>query len=153
MKFRLRFSLRTLFITVTFVAIFLFWIMWQEKIVRHRQLLLRDLEAARTDLYDPYNPVQRQNGPLYLYELRFWAGDFPSVPWYRKVLGDRAKSSFDLPVAMSPERVQEYCQAFPEAQISQQVPATPHAVLQPGDDAYEMLRAERDTQAAKNSQN
>jgi hypothetical protein len=113
---------------MAFVAIVLFWVMGQVKTVRDRRLLLQALEAERTDLYDPYIPIQRLEGPLYVYEVRLWLGDFPRIPWYRKILGDRAQSSILLPFAMAPEKVQQYCSAFSEANVSQQaLPRVPHA--------------------------
>jgi hypothetical protein len=120
---RPRYSLRMLFAIITALAL---WLGWQESIIHRRQRLCRMLEEWVGQQFKPYNdfPVARQNGNFDI-EYVIYHDDLqtpllfgpPSIPWYRLILGDQNHYSICLPHDATPEEVQEFKDAFPEASV------------------------------------
>ena len=113
-----RFSLRTLFIFVTIVCI---WLGFQVSTVYHRKRLLSRLDPA-VGRYPTFKTVMRRDefgiGPAVLEGEFSMDGDYqPS--WIRRALGDHFVSVILLPESMTPEEVRSYRDAFPESIISQ----------------------------------
>ena len=106
--FRLRFSLRTLFVIVTVFGI---WLGWQMSIVRERKNMRTVLEAACGPDGKPYSQVW--NNSLISYGIRHY-----QLPWLRKILGDEPVPIICLPPTMTPDQREHFKQSFPEAWIS-----------------------------------
>jgi hypothetical protein len=97
------FSLRTLLIVVTLLAIPLGWIGYQAKIVRERTALLKKIEDSH-GLSLPFDALYAFPGPNTLNFVRRWSGDEP--------IGEIVLSD-----TIQPADVQEILDAFPEANI------------------------------------
>ena len=96
---RLRFSLRTLFVVVTVVCV---WLGWQVPIVRDRHGLLRW--------------VRDFEGPV----LTAGPEDDESLelPFFRRLIGDRAVTFIGFPSdVVSMEEIRRIERAFPEAEV------------------------------------
>jgi hypothetical protein len=89
-----QFSLRSLIIAVTLLALLSGYVVRQRAFVTERQQFLDD--SARYVAYD-------DNGP--------------EVPWVRRLLGDRAILEIDLDLASDKGERQQIAALFPEAQI------------------------------------
>ena len=93
---RPRFTLRTLFVVVTLLAIPCAWVGWQAKIVRDRKAKLAEIEAV----------VGR--GAIFLVTP-------PSnLPLHRRIFGDEEIEALWLKVSMQTDDIQKL---FPEARI------------------------------------
>jgi hypothetical protein len=95
-----QFSLRTLMIVVTLLAVVCGYVGWQAKIVRNRKLVM--------------NWIATHNGETALNRKHSGAPDYwPSIPWLRRLLGDRAIAGLNIgPLSAEDEaRIRE---AFPE---------------------------------------
>jgi hypothetical protein len=114
-----RFSLRTVFLAMTVLAL---WLGWNLNAVHQRQTLLKKLVANRS--------IQVVSSDEYI--ARFPAGIPPlpvaSVSIVRRWLGDRAIQqiwyTWYAPAAPSPEQHKRLSELFPEADI-QEIPAEP----------------------------
>ncbi len=84
-RFRPRFSLRTLFVALTIASIALGWLAWQANIVRHRQQMRAQIEAAGGAIF--FGSVDWRHSPL-VTELR--QGNYKyQQPALHRWLGDR----------------------------------------------------------------
>jgi hypothetical protein len=102
-----QFSLRTLLIGVTLLAIPLGYVGWQAKIVRHRRELIRQVVAAGSYV-----------GFDFALELE------DSIPWLRRILGDEPIRLFGL-LGATGEKREEISAAFPEANVQRWVGILP----------------------------
>jgi hypothetical protein len=100
MKFRPRFGLRTLFLAITAISV---WLGWQCSIARERKhwfatYFTTERGCAYPECFDgrPYKP---------------------SVNWMRQILGDQACACIDLPGNAPDQFVRDVRHAFPEAYI------------------------------------
>jgi hypothetical protein len=102
-----QYSLRSLMIGVTLLAVPCGYIGWQAKIVRERKSLLERIDGV--------------NGPILSHsEVIDGFGDhagFVELPWIRKSMGDIPIDLIDLIHDAPPEIVREIKAAFPEAAI------------------------------------
>jgi len=89
-----RFSLRSLFVLLTLVGL---WLGWDVPIIRQRQALLRHVA-------------------VYQYESPRM-GEFAAVPWHRRVLGDEAVGVIYVNRPAGREYIQRAKQLFPEAHV------------------------------------
>jgi hypothetical protein len=108
-----QFSLRTLMIVVTLLAVLCGYVGWQAKIVRHRRELIRQVVAAGSYV-----------GFDFALELK------DSIPWLRRLLGDEPIRLFGLLGATGDKR-EEISAAFPEADVQ--------LWLRPIEPAYHLL--------------
>jgi hypothetical protein len=108
-----QFSLRSLMIGVTLLAVPLGYVGWQAKIVRHRRELIRQVVAAGSYV-----------GFDFTLELE------DSIPWLRRRLGDEAIRLFGL-LGATGEKREEISAAFPEADVQ--------IWLRPIEPAYHLL--------------
>ena len=92
---RFQFSLRTLLIVVTLLAIPCGYVGWQAKIVRERN-----------EFISRYNCT-----------LSSWSAFYhdPAIPWIRRFLGDEAWVAIDLPISTSNNELNRAAELFPEA--------------------------------------
>jgi hypothetical protein len=114
-----RFSLRTMFIFVTIIDV---WLGFQVSTVYHRKRLLSRLDPA-VGRYPTFKTVMRRddefgNGPAVL-EGEFSMDGEHQPSWIRRALGDHFVPVILLPESMTPEEVRAYRDAFPESIISQ----------------------------------
>lgn len=101
-----RFSLRSLFVLVTLVGV---WLGYQMSIVRERQALLASI-VARGGIVTETDPSAAR------------MPDIEDIPWYRRILGDRAVASIgmgaEIPSGVAyPATVGRVLRAFPEAEV------------------------------------
>jgi autotransporter translocation and assembly factor TamB len=89
-----QFSLWTLMIVVTLLAVPLGYVGWQAKIVRERNTLAESLTTL--------GRTQTKNG---------------NIPWLRRMLGDSVYDHITLCRSASDELMAEYMATFPEAVI------------------------------------
>jgi hypothetical protein len=108
-----RFSLRTLFALVTLVSV---WLAYETTIVRKRRQLRRDLEAVVANRWNACNTVVGYSGDAM---IRFSEAEESSIPWLRRIFGDKPATAICLPAAMTDEQAVEYKRYFPEARFSQ----------------------------------
>jgi hypothetical protein len=94
---RFQFSLRTLMIGVTLLAVPLGYVGWQAKIVRERKAMLSHIWK-----------VNRR---------ALWSETRMSVPWVRRLLGDYPVRLIELPRHADLEEPQQIQALFPEATI------------------------------------
>ena len=101
---RPRYSLRTLFVLMTGIAI---WLGWQVGIVRER----KNMRVVLEGVYEkPYSQIWNSgliSSGIHPYELS----------WIRKVLGDQVAPVLCLPSAMTLEQQERFKKVFPEAWI------------------------------------
>jgi hypothetical protein len=97
-----QFSLRTLMIVVTVLAVPLGYFGWQAKIVRERRELLNWITQTGGKAY-----------PLVSEQV----GRYGEVPLLRRLLGDRTIGAIKLPHSVAPEERQSIQRAIPEAEI------------------------------------
>jgi hypothetical protein len=101
MRFRPRFSLQTLFILVAIASIPMGWIAWQVRVVAER----RDIKAMLKERNLGVNGLPTFVPP----------DQEPSVPWYRKRLGDSTTAGVYLNSnAFSPSEIQNIKDVYPE---------------------------------------
>jgi hypothetical protein len=113
-----RFSLRTMFVLVTIIGV---WLGFQVSTVYHRKRLLSRLDPA-VGRYPTFRTVMRRDefgyGPAVLEgEISMDGEHQPS--WIRRALGDHFVPVILLPDSGTPEEVMAYRDAFPESMISQ----------------------------------
>ncbi len=103
-RFRFRFSLRGLMITVTIVSVVGGCLASQYRIVR-----LRKATVARID----------EAGGGRRYESDDTIDRYPqtTLPWIRRILGDRAITEIFLPLHIDPANRRRIEEAFPEAKV------------------------------------
>ena len=110
-----RYSLRTLFVLVTILCVYL---AWQVRIVQQRKQLLAKIEAASGARFQPFNTIAQLDaifvlgGPVQFPDQR-------RVSFIRRLLGDRTVPIICLPAAMSADDLATYKKAFPEAVVTQ----------------------------------
>ena len=102
---RFQFSLRTLLIAVTVLAIPCGWLGWQAKIVRDRIATAREIEHEGGRLRSFINTG-----------VVPWPKTPPTQPWYRRLFGDAIVDCIDLPPSMT-SRQNEIQEQFPESEI------------------------------------
>ena len=101
---RIGFSRRSLLIAVAIIAIPIIWFGWQWRIVQQRKAVM-DMVWQRN---------QWLNGRENFVPMEQW----PTLPWYRKLLGDSTCSGFYLDGdAFSKEEILEVKETFPEMQF------------------------------------
>ena len=111
---RFQFSLRTLLIVVTLLAIPCGYVGWQAKIVREREAMLDKIRTENDKDHRPF--LIRFNWNFDLDDEMGIEADAASFPWCRKLLGDRPVETVYLPESMR-ERRNEVSELFPEAKI------------------------------------
>jgi hypothetical protein len=98
----LQFSLRTLLIGVTLLAVPCAYVGWQAKIVRDRRALLDSIKAAgggdETAMF--YNSASP-----------------PPPPWLRRILGDETVELLLVPPATNEETMARIHRLFPDTRI------------------------------------
>src|SRR5262245_2494076 len=119
-----RYSLRTLFVIVTALALFLGW---QERIIQKRQQLCRRLEQQVGQRYKPYNtlPVASASAnndieyTLYDFDIHDAVNpeDIKTIPWYRRLMGDQPRYLICLPPEATQAEEEEFKREFPEADV------------------------------------
>jgi len=94
-----RFSLRTMFVVVTLVAVFLAWLGWELSYIRERKAWLR-----QNDFYGLVTGVT------------VWKGSSgkAQIPWWRTMLGDEAVGVIQFPAHWPDEQCDHAMQLFPE---------------------------------------
>jgi hypothetical protein len=104
----LRFSLRTMFVLITAVSI---WLGWTVSVVRERKSVLGDMRATPGFDVAPAGSTTYVGGP---------APPTPTIPWLRKWLGDEAIESIWFPADHIPTayEVRYLERLFPEATLS-----------------------------------
>jgi hypothetical protein len=110
-----RFSLRTLFVLVTIVGI---WLGLQVRTVMHRKQMLAFLDAECAGKFNPYDRIFRPDNECVLdgpVELT----DKPRVSFIRRLLGDRTVPIICLPTSMTSDDVLQFTCTFPDAFITQ----------------------------------
>jgi hypothetical protein len=112
----LQFSLRTLLIGVTLLALVpCGYIGWQAKIVRERIALLTWLEKRKpidAPLITPdWDIAQNENNR---WDVQFNDDD---LPWWRRLLGDHEVTSIRFPRLATEEEIARVRAAFPESSI------------------------------------
>jgi hypothetical protein len=106
MKFRPRFSLRTLFLIVTVAAAVLGWLDWQRRIVIQRRQLMDELNACIT-----WPQAYRvQGGPD-----KWMHFDTDQPTWVQKEFGDVSYGIIILPENASDDLVRRTKYLFPNA--------------------------------------
>ena len=111
-RFRPRFSLRTLFVALTIAGIALGWLAWQANIVRHREQMRAQIEAAGGAIF--FDSVDWMHSPD-VRELR--KGDYQlQVSAIRRWLGDRRIGFIGFNRQLT-EADRQAIEAFPEAQV------------------------------------
>jgi hypothetical protein len=100
-----QFSLRSLLIFVTVLAILFAYVGWQAKIVRARLAVLKELKTVvngqRTGFIEHIADDPRH-----------------SIPWIRKILGDEPMNCIFLPLSTEKEYRQRIRETFPEADVA-----------------------------------
>ena len=112
---RFRFSLRTLFVLVTVLCI---WLGSQASTVYHRRQLLSRLDPVVFRGFPKYKTIMWGGNPCVVEGEYSTAGEH-QISWIRRVFGDKLVPIIGLPERMSPEEVKEFKSAFPESLISQ----------------------------------
>jgi hypothetical protein len=103
----LQFSLRTLLIGVTFLAVPCAYVGWQAKIVRERHAMIERIITADRGFLSDDNEL-RPNAPK---------SASNSIPCLRRLLGDVAIWEIWLPISTTPGTRREVQAVFPEARI------------------------------------
>jgi hypothetical protein len=98
-----QFSLRTLMIGVTLLAVVCGYVGWQAKIVRQRR-------AMGVEINNMQGP-----GALMAADKTFYPDC--TVPWVRSLLGDEPVSTIELPSTVSTEYRDHIRALFPEARL------------------------------------
>src|SRR5690242_1100045 len=91
---RPKFGLKTLFVAITAICVFLYWVETQRNLVRARQDFMRNT-SCQTWIRTTPNP--------------------PDIPWVHKVLGDKAYSAICLPENSDANAQSTALSLFPEA--------------------------------------
>lgn len=106
-SFRFAFSLRTLFVVMTILAI---WLGWDLQIVRERKAVLSEIERidALSRVESGQLAMAPSNGP--------WGNSY-EVSLARRILGDESRGMLNLPPSLSSEWITRAEQAFPEAEL------------------------------------
>jgi hypothetical protein len=101
-----RYSLRTMFVVVT---VFALWLGWELKFIRDRK-------AMQTWLKENGGSVMSVDEGYQI--AGHWGGGFvpPSIPWWRRMLGDEPIPSVGLP-REEPKYKDRCSLLFPEAEI------------------------------------
>ena len=105
-----RFRLRTLFVVITLLCL---WLGWQVKIVRDRQTVRQQLAARGAQIRELPPPEVRQG---ISYDLDFQYAEAHGPPWYRVLLGDVAVATIYFP-KIATEDLQQASRYFPEATV------------------------------------
>ena len=110
-RFRLRFSLRTLFVVVTGGCMLLSYVVWNCRAVSERQRIVNWIE---------------DNGGWVLGDNKYpHVGrryDKPAVSWMRRLVGDRNVSYIVLPVTCSLDEERAIKDQFPDARFGPEHP-------------------------------
>ena len=109
----LRFSLRTLFVVVTLLAV---GIGWLTSIVQARRAIRAELERHAGPSFDPYKAIIWEQGSISEFSGRTWTPN--PIPWYRRLLGDEPVGTLGLPIDATEEDRRRIQAAFPEAILS-----------------------------------
>ena len=104
--FRFAFSLRTLFVVVTIIGV---WLGWNLKIVRERKALIQELRRASSRRHPFYSLA----GDLEQDSLK----QSSALSIFRRALGDKAYELLEIPYAMKRDRIKQFDAAFPEAEL------------------------------------
>ena len=105
---RFQFSLRTLLIVVTLLAIPCGYVGWQAKIVRDRKTIFMRLQRI-------HELASGQDSDLFFFFAHYHAQ--AEVPWVRCLFGDEGVNVLLLPESTQTSEVEEIKRAFPEADV------------------------------------
>ena len=111
---RFQFSLRSLMIGVTLLAVACAYVAWQARIVRDRKAMmirLRDLGGVCN------TPDEIRDFFSASYKRSIDMNRLPMLPWIRRWLGDQAVYQMWIPESASSHDAAEIEQAFPEAKV------------------------------------
>src|SRR5581483_3744764 len=109
---RFQFSLRTLLIVVTLLAIPCGWLGWQAKIVRDRKATWARISKSGGHDSALWSLTTSQREPD-----RRGTGYPKTVSWIRRLLGDRPVNGIILPDTLPPDDVEQILKIFPEAEM------------------------------------
>ena len=107
------------------MTVFAIWLGWQVSVVRKRQNMRKELEAAsRPSQLTPYNTMATEKGTIVFDNLnvQMWgelSGRYCDISWARKFLGDQPLPVMCLPYNMTDEQFSEFKRMFPEAEVTQ----------------------------------
>ena len=99
MKFRPRFSLRTLFVLITLISIPLAWVAYNLNWIRQRREFARQHEFNSEELARHYS-------------LNHWALQFPEPPWPLRLFSDPSYTS--VYIKYDGSDVKRFKELFPE---------------------------------------
>ena len=139
-----QFSLRTMFVVVTLLAIPCGYVAWQDQIVRERKAMLvkiGQLGGGWQIIYDPQfvrkHQLQRAQQLTRSPGYSFWfeysddgnaedrrysraivsSGERQVIPWLRKWMGDQPIEAISIPKTIPPKFAAEVFDAFPESEF------------------------------------
>ena len=105
---RLRFSLRTMLVAFTVVAM---WLVWNVHRIRQRRVALDDPSRYWPTLIEPASSLP---------------GPQASIPWYRRLMGDRAVKSIWVHPSATSDDLERAVKLFPEAEVTRfKMPSDP----------------------------
>jgi hypothetical protein len=110
-----RFSLRTLFVLVTVLCL---WLAYQMSFVHQRKRLLSRLDSVVPGRYPTYETAIRNGEPCVLVGEVVTPSEC-QLSWIRKAFGDKLVPVIFLPKSISADEVKEFRTAFPESIVSQ----------------------------------
>jgi hypothetical protein len=118
-----QFSLRTLLIVVTVLAVVCAYVGWQAKIVREREAMLIRLHGFGGDFITSAKIQNLIDSGWWRSEPSDWRSDLNddqhhTVPWIRRWLGDQPIIAMWVPRSIERNAAEEIMGAFPEARIS-----------------------------------
>jgi hypothetical protein len=117
----LQFSLRTLLIVVTLVAVPMGYVGWQAKIVRERKALAHEIIENGGDIFfvsEATQPMHR----IFLVQGAFRIPPYPTVSGLRTWLGDDSALGILLPKSTEANTVKCVKRIFPEADVAVKSP-------------------------------
>jgi hypothetical protein len=112
---RFQFSLRTLMIGVTLVAVACGYVGRQVKIVRERYSMLAQITDQKNTERGNYGLAPSEDSQL-------------QVPWIRRLLGDQAIYAIGLPITASKDYRRKVRELFPEAIVASFVMRGPRSI-------------------------
>ena len=127
-SFRLAFSLRSMFIVMTFFGL---WLAWQRHIVEERKAILAQIETVFDEQQAEIaeiNPTDRSQSPYYPFVLGYEDGSFTNdtqlgnieytrLSYVRRLFGDDPYLVLNLPPGLAPQWIERVEHVFPEARL------------------------------------
>jgi hypothetical protein len=111
-----QFSLRTLLVGVTLLAIPCAYVGWQIKIVRERKALAREVSEAGGNLFFVSEAIQPMHR-TFVVNGAMRGPPYPTVSRLRVWLGDDVALGIVLPTSTPADTVKRVEQVFPEADV------------------------------------